>query len=195
MSLSASCQEENLSLQVVKTSILNEETRRKGQSVLSQSEANVAKNIGRGRSKHRRSLQNRDKSHARSKSRGRLTCCYCGKTGHFQKNCRRLNKDKGIAGDVEPRNIYDEKNTSAIAASEEELLFISKQARVNLVNDECSWVVDSSASFHLTVTRECFSSYSFGDYGYVKMGNDGACEIVGIGSVCLLTSIGCSLVG
>ena len=53
MSLSASCQEENLSLQVVKTSILNEETRRKDKSALFESEANVAQNLGRGRSKHR----------------------------------------------------------------------------------------------------------------------------------------------
>ena len=42
VSVNASCQEENLSLQVVKTSILNEETRRKDKGVLSQSEANVA---------------------------------------------------------------------------------------------------------------------------------------------------------
>ena len=73
MSLNASCQGENLSLQVAETNILNEETRRKDMSALSQSEANVAQNLGRGRSKHR-SPQNKDKSHARSKSRGRLTC-------------------------------------------------------------------------------------------------------------------------
>ena len=71
VSLSDSCK--NLTLQVVKTSILKEETRRKHKSVLSQSEANVAQNLGRGRSKHR-SPQNKDKSHARSKSKGRLTC-------------------------------------------------------------------------------------------------------------------------
>ena len=38
VSLSASCKEENLSLQVVKTSILNKETRRKDKSALSESE-------------------------------------------------------------------------------------------------------------------------------------------------------------
>ena len=64
VSLSASCQEENLSLQVVKTSILKEETRRKYTNALSQSEANVAQNLGRGRRKHR-SPHNRDKSQAR----------------------------------------------------------------------------------------------------------------------------------
>ena len=37
VTLNTSCQEENLSLQVVKTGILNEESRRKGKGVLSQS--------------------------------------------------------------------------------------------------------------------------------------------------------------
>ena len=38
VSLSASCKEENLSLQVVKTSILNKETRREDKNALSESE-------------------------------------------------------------------------------------------------------------------------------------------------------------
>ena len=41
VTLNTSCQEENLSLQVVKTSILNEETRRKDKGVLSQENANA----------------------------------------------------------------------------------------------------------------------------------------------------------
>ena len=64
-----------------------------------------------------------------------------------------------------------------------------------LANVEYSWVVDSSASFHLTPKRECFriSSYIADDYGYVKMGNYGESKFVGIGNVCLLTSTGCRL--
>ena len=78
VSLSTSCKEDNLSLQVVMTSILNKETRRKDKSALSQLEANVTQELSRGRSKWR-SLENRDKSYARSKSRVRPTCFYCGK--------------------------------------------------------------------------------------------------------------------
>ena len=44
---SASCKEDNLSLQVVKTSILNEETRRKDKSALSELEVNVTQNFGK----------------------------------------------------------------------------------------------------------------------------------------------------
>ena len=70
------------------------------------------------------------------------------------------------------------------------MLFICEQASVNLANIECSWVVDSDASFHLTPKREYFSSYIVSDYGYVRMGNDGECKILGIVNVCLLTSTG-----
>ena len=73
------------------------------------------------------------------------------------------------------------------------MLIIFEQANVKLANVEYSWVVDSGASFHLTPKRECFSSYTTGNYGYVRMGNDNECKIVGIGNVCLLTSIGCRL--
>ena len=110
MSLSASCKEENLSLQVVKRSILNKERRKRDKSALFELEANVAQTLGRGGSKYR-SPENRDTFYARSKSRGRPTCFYCGKFCHFQKNCQHLRKEKGIVDDVEPRKFYDDKNT------------------------------------------------------------------------------------
>ena len=53
VTLSTLCQEENLSLQVVKASILNEESRRKDKGALSQSESNVAQHTGRGRNRQR----------------------------------------------------------------------------------------------------------------------------------------------
>ena len=76
---------------------------------------------------------------------------------------------------MQPKWSSESKNTSAITTSEEELLLISEQNEVNLVGDESTWVVDSGASFHLTLDQECFSSYRTGDLGFVKMGNEGAC--------------------
>ena len=192
MTLNTTCQEENFSLQVVKTSILNEETRRIDKCVLSQSKANTTQNSDTGRSKQR-SPQRRDNSQARSMSRGKLTCFYCGNHGHFQKECRHLKKDKGASNNVEPRKIFEKKGTSAMATNEEELMFICEEASVNLANEECTWVIDSGASFHTTPWRKCFSSYTVGDYGCVKMGDIGACKIAGIGSVCLTMSTGCRL--
>ena len=77
----------HLSLARVKSSLLNEEARRKDRESGTDSKALVTEsdtNRGRGRN---RSPQNREKSGTRSKSRGRPTCLYCGKHGNFQKNC------------------------------------------------------------------------------------------------------------
>ena len=95
---------------------------------------------------------------------------------------------------MQPKRILESKNTLATMTNEEELLLISEQNEVNLVGDESTWVVDSGASFHLTPDWKCFSFYRAGDLGSVKMGNEGACRIVGIGDVCLVTSTGCRLV-
>ena len=51
-------------------------------------------------------------------------------------------------------------------------------------------MVDSGASYHLTPDRKCFSSYKAREHGFVKMGNEVACRIVGIGDV---WSTGCKL--
>ena len=55
------------------------------------------------------------------------------KPRHFQKDCRHLKRDKGAWNDVEPKKISEEKGTSTVATSEEELLFICEQASANLM--------------------------------------------------------------
>mgnify|MGYP006872742581 CR=1 FL=1 len=68
--------------------------------------------------------EGREKSHAKSKSKGKPICFYYEKPGHFQKDDWHMRKDKGVGNDVKPRKIPDEKSTSAIAMNEEEVLFI-----------------------------------------------------------------------
>ena len=78
----------------------------------------------------------------RLKSNGRLTCFYCGKSGHFQKNCRHFQKDKGRADGAKPKKISKRSGTS-----KEELLLITEKSKVHLVSDEMTWVVDSRRHF------------------------------------------------
>ena len=70
-------------------------------------------------------------------------------------------------------------------------MFICEQASANLASEECIWVIDSSASFDITPSRECLLTYIAGDHRYVKMGDNGECRIVGVGNVCLPTLNGC----
>ena len=44
-------------------------------------------------------------------------------------------------------------------------------------------MVDSGASFHATPHRKYFQDYTKGNFGFVYLGDDEACEIVGKGTV------------
>ena len=46
-----------------------------------------------------------------------------------------------------------------------------------------AWVVDSGASFHATPHRKYFHDYTKGNFGFVYLGDDEACEIVEKGTV------------
>ena len=126
----------HLSLVIVKSSLLNEEARQKYRETGTNSKALVTEsdtNRGRGRNQ---SSQTREKSGTRSKSRGRPTCFYCGKPGHFQKNCRHFRRNKGGTGSAEPKKISKKRGTTAIATMEEELLLITEEIEMHLVSGE-----------------------------------------------------------
>jgi hypothetical protein len=50
-----------------------------------------------------------------------------------------------------------------------------------------------AASFHITPHRDFFSSYTSGNFGWVRMGNEAKCEIIGMRDIQLETNIGCKL--
>jgi hypothetical protein len=54
-------------------------------------------------------------------------------------------------------------------------------------------VVDTAASFHITPHRDFFSSYTSDNFGWVRVGNEAKCEIVGMQDIQLETSVRCKL--
>jgi len=50
------------------------------------------------------------------------------------------------------------------------------------------WIIDSGATLHITPRNEFFTSYTSGDFGMLKMGNDGVSKVIGVGDVCLQTN-------
>lgn len=94
------------------------------------------------------------------------------------------NKEKG-----------DKKDDSKdwVATTYEDIQIICDENLVNLPCQDLCWVVDLVASFHVTTQWDFFTSYTSGDFGYVRMGNNVKCKIVGMGDVSLETGIGCQL--
>nr|KYP47811.1 Retrovirus-related Pol polyprotein from transposon TNT 1-94 [Cajanus cajan] len=55
------------------------------------------------------------------------------------------------------------------------------------------WIVDSGTTLHVTPRKEFFTSYTSGNFGVLKMGNDGVSKVIGVGDVCLQTNMGTQL--
>lgn len=82
-------------------------------------------------------------------------------------------------------------NTSIII--EEEVVIVQDDDYVNLACQDFAWVIDSGASYHVTLRREFFSTYTQGDFGRVRMGNDDASKIIGIGDIYIEINLGSML--
>ncbi|RVW84651.1 Retrovirus-related Pol polyprotein from transposon TNT 1-94 [Vitis vinifera] len=107
----------------------------------------------RGRSKSI-GPKNRDRSKSKTNKFANVECHYCHLKGHIRKYCRQLKKD------MKQRKVKEKNND----------------------NDETSWVIDSGASIHAT-SKDFFTSYTSGDFGSVRMGNDGSAKAIGMGDV------------
>ncbi|KAL4279432.1 hypothetical protein GQ457_03G020660 [Hibiscus cannabinus] len=117
----------------------------------------------------------RDKSRSESKSRYKnLECHHCGKKGHIKKYCFNLKRHNKGVGDKHDQN--DEEKFERAVVTREDLLVICDENLVNLASDESSWVIDTGASIHVTLRRDCFTSYTPGkldDKGFCNTFNDG----------------------
>ena len=154
-------------MDMVKVALLNEEARRKDLSGFNNSEANVILDSSRGRAKNGDFSHNRDKSRGRSKSKfkGKIICHYCNNPCHIEKFYRKKKRNKSQerkenteTSTSRQQQQSDGKATSALAVSSDDVCFIGEQCSVNLVCDDCNWVIDSGASYHVTSRRDYFSS-------------------------------------
>ena len=87
----------------------------------------------------------------------------------------------------------EEKYTTT-AAADDDIVFAFDEAYSNLACDKSTWVVDTIASFHITPHRDFFSSYTSGDFGWVRMRNEAKCKVVGMRDIQLKTNIRCKLI-
>ena len=179
-----------MTVELAKNGVLNEEVRRKTQGSSSQSEVLLTENRGRSKSK---SEKGRDKSRSKSRSRYKnLECHHCGKMGHIKKYCYKWKRENKGGGDKQEKK--DQDNTNRVATTTcDDLLVTYDENVINLACDETSWVIDTGASLHVTSRKELFTSYTSGDFGVLKMGNDGLVQVVGMGDVCLETNNGTTL--
>ena len=82
----------------------------------------------------------------------------------------------------------ENKETNTIVV-EGDIMIVTNDGCVSLTTQDSNWVIDSGVSFHITSHSNFFTSYRICDFGKVRMGNGDVSKIVGIGDICLETSI------
>ena len=140
-----------------------------------ESQALVIEN--RGRSKGRMSRPQNGISKGRLKSRGKDYACYhYGKQGHMKKNFRIWKREQNQGNHKKEEN----KNTSApVTCSDEDVVVVIEEC-LHVGDQMIEWVVDTTASYHVTPNKELFSTYKAGEFRCVNMGNTARSNIVGI---------------
>jgi len=170
-----------LSMDLVKSSVLNEEMRRKSQDSSSESGLLVTESRGRNVNQY---LDNRDQN--RSNSKKVVECYNCGKKGHKQRFCWSLKKENEDKGKGKKKK-EDSDCGSTNLAYDDEFLLVEEH---DIVDSASSWVIDSGTSIHITSRRDVFCSYTLGEFGDVNLANEGELKCVGLGDVNLEMSNG-----
>jgi len=163
ISLSNSASDGVLSIDLVKSSVLNEEMRIKSQD--SSSETGVLVTESRGRNMNQYS-GNIDKSISNSKNV--IECYNCGKKGHKQRFCSDLKKENEDKGKGKKKE-EDSDGGSTNLTYDDELLLVEEH---DIVDSASNWVIDSGTSVHVTSRRDVFCSYTSGEFGDVKLAHE-----------------------
>ncbi|CAA0830722.1 Unknown protein [Striga hermonthica] len=106
----------------------------------------------------------------------------------------KLDSRENPTGKGKEKKAGDGEDGEKVATATDDFLIIYEGDVVNVACQETSWVIDSGASIHVTSRRDFFRSYTPGDFGSVRMGNDGIAKAVGMGDVHLETENGNTLV-
>lgn len=161
----------------IAAAVLEEENRRKNREDRQASSQQVeALMVTRGRSTERGSSGSQNRGRSKSRSRKNIKCYNCGKRGHFKKDC--WNKKK--SGDPESPNAQ---GNVASFSENAEVLFSEATTDESKKQFMDVWLLDSGATWHMTSRREWFHKYESIPGGAVRMGNDHALKIVGIGTI------------
>lgn len=161
----------------IAAAVLEEENRRKNrEDRQANSQQAEALTVTRGRSTERGSSGSQNRGRSKSRNRKNIKCYNCGKKGHFKKDC--WNKKK--SGDPESPNAQ---GNVASFSENAEVLFSEATTDESKKQFMDVWLLDSGATWHMTSRREWFHKYESIPGGAVRMGNDHALKIVGIGTI------------
>uniref|UniRef100_A0ACD6A031 Uncharacterized protein n=1 Tax=Avena sativa TaxID=4498 RepID=A0ACD6A031_AVESA len=131
-----------------------------------------------------------------SGERRKGNCRYCGKPGHWAKECRKAkrDRDRGIQGatanlaqveeEEAPGLLMAQVCTLVHAANDaSETVYRNEDRVIPVPSPEGIWYLDNGASSHMTGVREMFTSLDESVHGTVRFGDGSIVSIKGRGTV------------
>ena len=83
---------------------------------------------------------------------------------------------------------------NVVVVVQDDLLFACDKDVINFVSQDISWIVDSGDTSHVTPRKNFFSSYTSVNSEVLKMDNAGEVKVLSVGTICLKTNTGSTLV-
>eukprot|EP01018_Ginkgo_biloba_P017254 Gb_27787 [translate_table: standard] len=163
-----------LKLEDVVASLLSEEMRQKSFEDPTKDALSIRGHSPEKKKNKLGDRQWRSRGKTKSPRRSRLICWNHGKPRHVKRDCKVTKPDKGKSPDA---TTFTEMKTSSDEVGDVYLASSSTHS----CHD--TWLIDSSASFHMTLHREWFCEYESYDGGDVFLGDDSSYKIIGRGRV------------
>lgn len=165
---------ETLILKEIISAILSFNLRKKiGDENSKDEELVVRSNQECGRNKSRNGSRN-NKARSKSNKRKDIQHYKCEKIGHIKQEYSEKKKGdaKNKEDSLKSMNVVEENSES----DDRDILSISS----NLNYPIDSWILDSTCSYHMTPNKDLLHNYKLVDYGFVMVGNNDPCKVIGI---------------
>ncbi|VFQ91536.1 unnamed protein product [Cuscuta campestris] len=157
---------DGFTFQKIRDLVPGEDVRRRSSGESSEESLNIV----RGRKNNRGGgSRNRRRSQSKTRDSSGITCWKCKEVGHFRNQCSKEDKEVNIARG---------------SASDESLFIYCAESNVD------SWVMDFGASFHATHNGEALQNLVVGDFGKVRLADNRALDVTGMGDIVLKTPVG-----
>ena len=148
--------------------------------------------FARGRD-HQRNGSNHTRPRSSSRNRGRSSskgpsgtrnrnCNFCGKPGHFKKQCYawlQKNKEKQDSKTSDFAQSHESQDSANLSQGYDsgEVLVTSTESTAD------AWILDSGCTYHMTHRKDWLTDYQKIDGGKVILGDNRTCQVEGIGMV------------